>query len=37
MLKINNKQFDIYDIDTNENILNRIAINMNTLTKYLYS
>lgn len=36
MIKINDKKFEIYDIDTSDAILRRIAENFKTIPKYLY-
>jgi hypothetical protein len=36
MVRINGKTFKIYDMDTTQTIINRIAMNMKTLPKYLY-
>lgn len=36
MVKINDKEFKIYDLDSIDTILNRIASNMVTLREYLY-
>lgn len=36
MVRINGNDFEIYDLDTLESILDRIAVNMNTLPRYLY-
>ncbi len=36
MVRINGKTFEIYDMDTTQSIINRIAMNMKTLPKYLY-
>lgn len=36
MVNVNNKKFKIYDLDTLESIINRIASQMKTLPKYLY-
>lgn len=37
MVKINNKEFQIYELlDTEESILNRIAVKLNTFQKYIY-
>ena len=36
MVLINGKEFKVYELDTAESILNRLAIEQNTLPKYLY-
>lgn len=36
MVQINGENFEIYDLDTEISILNRIASTLNTLPKYLY-
>jgi len=36
MVQINGKEFEIYDLDTDISIINRIASDLNTLPKYLY-
>ena len=36
MVRINGKTFKIYDMDTTQSIINRIAMTMKTLPKYLY-
>lgn len=36
MVQINGEDFPIYDLDTMESILSRIALRLNTIPKYLY-
>jgi hypothetical protein len=36
IITVNELRFNIYDLDTNETVRNRIAVSMNTLPKYLY-
>ena len=36
MVVINGKEFVIYDLDTIENVLDRIAAELNTLPKFIY-
>ncbi len=36
IITVNGLIFNIYDLDTNETVRNRIAVSMNTLPKYLY-
>ena len=36
MVLINNKNFEVYNLDNVDSILNRIAANFNTIKKFLY-
>jgi hypothetical protein len=36
MIKINNKNYDIYDLDTYDTLIERIASDLDTLPKYIY-
>ena len=36
MVKINDQNFTVYDLDTTQSVINRIAAEMKTLPKYLY-
>jgi hypothetical protein len=36
MLYINSEQFKVYDLDDTQSVINRIAMNMDTLPKYIY-